>query len=321
MKRTVAAILVVLLLICLTSALAAGGTASDPLISKSYIDGTFIPNAIQAGSAALNSALESLYNEYLAKLETKSNAYLIAAGGYAGCDYAESFLPLYTSVGSTVQLLSGATVIPTAGSASITISAGTVINISTGKEVGSGTVLTPNQRYFCAEDTMATVTAAAGGSLLVDGYYKASADVGTVMAPAYKEIYATMQTIKFNDSVIKLETYNIDGYNYFKLRDIAYLMMNTGSKFSITTAGEKALVYAAKGGVYTAVGGELATGEDRSATCTPSAWRLLVDNVYAPVHVYNIGGNNFFKLRDLGDALNFTVDYDYNTGTVLIYSK
>jgi len=98
-------------------------------------------------------------------------------------------------------------------------------------------------------------------------------------------------------------------------------MRGTGSAFGIDTAGEKALVYTVPGGTYAPVGGELSTGEDRSSTCVPSAWRMLVNGKYAPVYVYNIGGNNFFKLRDLGDALNFTVDYDYNTGTVLIYSK
>ncbi len=32
----------------------------------------------------------------------------------------------------------------------------------------------------------------------------------------------------------------------------------------------------------------------------------------------NGGGNNYFLLRDLGQALNFNVGYDAETGTVLV---
>ena len=37
--------------------------------------------------------------------------------------------------------------------------------------------------------------------------------------------------------------------------------------------------------------------------------------------IYNIGGNNYFKLRDLGDALGFTVDYDADSNTAIVLSK
>ena len=36
---------------------------------------------------------------------------------------------------------------------------------------------------------------------------------------------------------------------------------------------------------------------------------------------YNIDGSNYFKLRDLGDALGFTVDYDADSNTAIVLSK
>lgn len=36
--------------------------------------------------------------------------------------------------------------------------------------------------------------------------------------------------------------------------------------------------------------------------------------------VYNIGGSNFFQLRELGTALGFTVDYDAATNTAIVLS-
>jgi hypothetical protein len=39
------------------------------------------------------------------------------------------------------------------------------------------------------------------------------------------------------------------------------------------------------------------------------------------MHKYNIDGSNYFKLRDLGDALGFTVDYDADSNTAIVLSK
>ena len=45
---------------------------------------------------------------------------------------------------------------------------------------------------------------------------------------------------------------------------------------------------------------------------------VYVDGVLLPCRVANIGGNNYFKLQDLADALGFFVDYDKETRTVII---
>jgi hypothetical protein len=57
------------------------------------------------------------------------------------------------------------------GSATLTVKSGTVINISAGQEVPSGTSLIAGQRYFCAEDTAAVITATADTVCQLDGYY------------------------------------------------------------------------------------------------------------------------------------------------------
>ena len=77
-------------------------------------------------------------------------------------------------------------------------------------------------------------------------------------------------------------------------------------------------VFASAGARYAFVGGELAPGEDKSPTAVASRWLLYVDGALLPCEVANIGGNNYFKLQDLGDALGFFVDYDKETRTVII---
>ena len=66
------------------------------------------------------------------------------------------------------------------------------------------------------------------------------------------------------------------------------------------------------------MGGELLPGEDKSTAAVPSQWLLYVNGTLQPCAAVNMGGSNFFKLRDLADALGFRVDYDAEKRTVVI---
>ena len=75
------------------------------------------------------------------------------------------------------------------------------------------------------------------------------------------------------------------------------------------------------GAAYTLLGGELQTGTDKSASTVKSSQSLQIDGKAVELTAYNIGGNNFFGLRDLGKALNFDVDYDTATATMIVESR
>ena len=126
------------------------------------------------------------------------------------------------------------------------------------------------------------------------------------------------QRVVFLGRELSMEVYNIDGYNYFKLRDIAALMDGTVSSFGVSFEPEVRAVFASIGARYAFAGGELTPGEDKSPAAMASRWLLFVDGTPLPCQVANIGGNNYFKLQDLGDALGFFVDYDTETRTVII---
>ncbi len=134
------------------------------------------------------------------------------------------------------------------------------------------------------------------------------------------QVRLSSQSIKVNGALKSFEVYNIDGSNYFKLRDIAYVLNGTGSQFSVTYDEASKTLLCVTGEAYTAVGGEMAVGEDKSSTAVVSAQLLKVNGKYAGLAAVNIGGNNFFKLRDLGGVLNFSVAYDEASRTVLITS-
>lgn len=137
-------------------------------------------------------------------------------------------------------------------------------------------------------------------------------------APDFQQAVPSPQTIIFNGETVEMEVYNIDGSNYFKLRDIAMLLKGTGSGFSVDYDAAKREMIAQTGKAYVPVGGELAAGTDKSATTVVSEWTLTVDGAAVECYVYNIGGNNFFKLRDLGMAFHFDVDYsaEYNAAVI-----
>lgn len=184
MKRFIAAALIMLLLVCLTSALATTpGSAADPLISLSYINNTLIPSVLNDCKSLTSNSIGKLYGSTEEQIRGAYEAYILRLSGYSGYTFAADFTQLSIPAGSKTELVTGSTFILTSGSTTLHINNGTVINITTGEEVTSGAALTTNQRYFCAEDTSAVFTAINGSTCQVDGYYKTT---GTVIVNTNK---------------------------------------------------------------------------------------------------------------------------------------
>lgn len=136
------------------------------------------------------------------------------------------------------------------------------------------------------------------------------------------EVVRTNQSLVVDGTPVACEIYNIDGSNYFKLRDLAFLLNGTGSQFAVGYDNATRTVTVNTGTGYLPNGSELVIGEDQSKTAGPSTQTILINGILnSALSAYNIGGNNFFKLRELGDALGFDVDYDNLTRTMLVNSK
>jgi len=143
--------------------------------------------------------------------------------------------------------------------------------------------------------------------------------IASAATPVPKNVVISPQNLTVDGNFVNVQKYNIDGSNYFKLRDIAYLLADTDSEFSVGWDADAATVSIATNDIYTPVGNELTVGADLSYSAVPSPQTILVDGcLYDDLYVYNIGGENFFKLRDLGEALCFDVDFDAETNTASI---
>ena len=127
------------------------------------------------------------------------------------------------------------------------------------------------------------------------------------------------QKLRINGSEVSARAYNIDGNNYFKLRDMAYLLNGSTSQFSVNYDASKNRVSLTTGSRYVAVGGELATLTPNPEKVVESPQTITLNGTpVSMMKAYNINGNNFFKLRDLGSALGFEVGYDDASRTMLI---
>lgn len=134
------------------------------------------------------------------------------------------------------------------------------------------------------------------------------------------EVMRSVQKVTVNGKAVTPDIYNINGSNYFKLRDLAVLLNGTDGQFVVRYNAQSNVVNLTTDKEYTPVGGELATGPDMAATCVRSPQDVTVNGKAVNLKVYNIGGSNFFRLRDLNELLGFGVDYEAKTNTVLITS-
>ncbi len=127
----------------------------------------------------------------------------------------------------------------------------------------------------------------------------------------------TKSTVLVNGVKVPFEAFNIGGSNYFKLRDLAQAINGTNKQFEVRWDAKKNAISLEAGKKYTAVGGELKVSEKaESKNAVPTTSKIYLDGEEVSFAAYNIGGNNYFKLRDVAAALLFEVTWDSDTSTI-----
>lgn len=105
-------------------------------------------------------------------------------------------------------------------------------------------------------------------------------------------VVLSSQNLTVDGKNVDCEKYNINGSNYFKPRDLAYLLEGSGSQFAVGYDSAASTVTITTGEAYTPAGGELATGVDNSSTVQPSSQAILIDGVkHDELTAYNSGGS------------------------------
>jgi len=131
--------------------------------------------------------------------------------------------------------------------------------------------------------------------------------------PLYRESVNALPTsskVLVNGEEVSFDAYNIKGNNYFKLRDLAYVLNGTQKQFEVTWDGNANAIRLISGKAYTAYGTELAKGDGIAKTALSNNSAIYIDGKPVTLTAYNINGNNYFKLRDIGIAFDFDVSWD-----------
>lgn len=160
-------------------------------------------------------------------------------------------------------------------------------------------------------------------------YYKGSIDgkygiIKILKTEAIPLIQATPNSSKvlIDGIEVEFEAYGINGHNYFKLRDIAMALNGSSKDFQVDWDSTNNSVKITSGTMYTPVGGELTISDKLlTKTATPTSSKIYIDNEEKSFFVYGIDGYNYFKLRDLGKALNFGVTWDGVNNTIRINTE
>lgn len=163
---------------------ASGGSSSDPVVSKSYVDGAFFESVIAGARSKIESSISSFKNKYInaadsaanismsdaAVVEATANAVLRdlqSRGKYLHSTKAMS--PVALSSGDVISASTGTMFIILDGSGKC--SSGSVINIVQGREITSGTALGKFTAFMFPESGGKLEITSKTAKVLVDGTY------------------------------------------------------------------------------------------------------------------------------------------------------
>jgi len=124
--------------------------------------------------------------------------------------------------------------------------------------------------------------------------------------------------LNVNGAEVHPQAYLINRKNYFKLRDVAFIMSDTSAHFNVTWEAEKGAVNLISNQEYTEVGGEMAESTVNSIKVKPSTAVVLLNGNEVKLTGYLINGNNYYGIAEIGEAIGFPVSYDSDTKTVHI---
>jgi hypothetical protein len=139
-----------------------------------------------------------------------------------------------------------------------------------------------------------------------------------VTAPEKASAAPTVSKVLVNGTATSFDAYNINGNNYFKLRDLATAVNSSKKQFEVTFDAAKNAIDLKSNSAYTKVGGEMTKSDGVAKNAVLTTSKIYKDGAEQKLTAYNIGGNNYFKLRDIAQAFNIGVTFDIKTNTISI---
>lgn len=119
---------------------------------------------------------------------------------------------------------------------------------------------------------------------------------------------------------VMVGAYDVEGYNYLKLRDIAAILNGKKCQFSVGYDEPTKLISVELAKAYEKVEGDLAEIKDEKAKAIVSVKKILVNGEEKEVKTALINENNYMRLRDLGSLVGLNVGYDKVNKVIMLKS-
>jgi len=122
----------------------------------------------------------------------------------------------------------------------------------------------------------------------------------------------TPTTVFINGENESIDTYNINGFRYFKLNGLAYILSGTTKQFDIRRDNGNNAILLTSGNPYTKVDSEIASVVEEHEMATPSTPRIYLDDNEVQLVVHNIEDSIYVMLRDIAEVIDFYVNWDHD---------
>ncbi|AVM67422.1 hypothetical protein C3V37_06060 [Peptostreptococcaceae bacterium oral taxon 929] len=119
---------------------------------------------------------------------------------------------------------------------------------------------------------------------------------------------------------VKVGSYDVEGYNYLKLRDVAAILNTKKCQFNVGFDKPTKLITVELAKGYEKVEGDLAEIKDEKAKAIVSVRKILVNGEEKEIKTALINEYNYMQLRDLGSLVGLDVKYDAKNKVIMLKS-
>ena len=130
-----------------------------------------------------------------------------------------------------------------------------------------------------------------------------------------KWAYAARAKVTVNGKPVEFQTYTIDDYTYFKLRDIASAINGTNKQFMTFWDESTQSIHLVRRAPYTSAASG-AVGRYSDTIATTSTAKLYCDNQRKQVSAYTINDYTYYKLRDIAKLIDMGITWNESTFTI-----
>ena len=119
---------------------------------------------------------------------------------------------------------------------------------------------------------------------------------------------------------VMVGAYDVEGYNYLKLRDVAAILNTKKCQFNVGFDKPTKLITVELAKGYEKVEGDLAEIKDEKAKAIVSVKKILVNGEEKEIKTALINEYNYMQLRDLGSLVGLDVKYDKVNKVIMLKS-